>query len=192
MAKLFITPDALRIDSFALGSKVIADKFYPDFMVSIYRGGTPVSLPMSELFKYGNIPTDSVSIRTSRYIGINKTAPVVQVHNLGYLTERITKTSKILLVDDVFDSGVSIDAVFNALQDKLGDKMPDDIRTATVYYKPTRNVTSRTPNYYIHESDEWIVFPHEIEGLTIEDISQYMDSEIGQIVKDTFPSLTKC
>ena len=145
---------------------------------------------MSELFKYGNIPTDCISIRTSRYTGINKTASIVQVHNLGYLIERITKTSKILLVDDVFDSGVSIDAVFNALQSKLGPNMPDDIRIATVYYKPTRNITSRVPNYYIHESDEWIVFPHEIEGLTIEEISQYIDPEIGQIVANTFSS--KC
>ena len=39
MSKLFITPDALRKDSFALGSKVITDGFYPDYTVSIYRGG---------------------------------------------------------------------------------------------------------------------------------------------------------
>lgn len=182
IVKLIVTPDSLRLDSFALGKKAIDDNFFPDFTISIYRGGTPVSLPISELYKWLNIPTDCISIRTQRYTGIDQVSSVVQVHNLGYFTEKAKKTSKVLLIDDVFDTGVSIDAVFAALRERLGDKMPDDIRVATIYYKPSRNQTKRVPDYYIHETDQWIVFPHEIEGLSLMEIDKYFGTEIAQIV----------
>ena len=191
MSKSFITPDALRLDSFVLGSKVVSSGFYPDFAVSIYRGGTPISLPISELFKYCNIKTDCISIRTSRYTGIDETAPTVQVHNLGYLTEKLKNSSKVLLIDDVFDTGISIDAVFNALKNKLGDNMPNDIRVATVYYKPTRNQTLRVPEYYVHETDKWLVFPHELEGLTIDEIHDNFCPKTAEIVAKTIQSLNK-
>jgi hypothetical protein len=48
--------------------------------------------------------------------------------------------------------------------------MPADIRIATVWYKPARNQTALKPDYFIHESNEWLVFPHEIDGLTPKEI----------------------
>jgi hypothetical protein len=44
--------------------------------------------------------------------------------------------------------------------------MPETVRIATVYYKPSRNQTSLKPDYFVHETEEWLVFPHEICGLT--------------------------
>ena len=38
------------------------------------------------------------------------------------------------------------------------------------WYKPTKNVTSVTPDYYVHETEQWLVFPHELNGLTPEEI----------------------
>lgn len=181
--KRFITPDELRRDSYVLGSKVIADDFKPDFLIAIWRGGANIGICLHELLKYVGIPTDHIAIRTSRYTGIDEAASVVTVYNLGYLTERLTKDAKVLLVDDVFDTGLSISAVINSLKEKLGDNTPNDIRTATIFYKPTRNQTTRVPDYYVHESNEWIVFPHELEGLTIKEITQAMGQEIGNLVQ---------
>ena len=48
--------------------------------------------------------------------------------------------------------------------------MPGDIRVACPYYKPENNKTEMVPDYFIHESDEWLVFPHEISGLTPDEI----------------------
>ena len=48
--------------------------------------------------------------------------------------------------------------------------MPDDVRVATVYYKPSRNVTDLTPDYFVHETSDWLIFPHEINGLTEHEI----------------------
>jgi hypoxanthine phosphoribosyltransferase len=187
--KHYITPDSLRESSFMLGSKVINDNFIPDFMVSIFRGGGPISICIHELLKYCKIPTDHISIRTSRYTGIDQTMPTVQVHNLGYLVERLNKNSKVLLVDDVLDSGLSLAAVITELNEQLKDNMPTDVRIATVYYKPTRNKTTLVPDYYIHETDEWIVFPHELEGLTIEEISNSFSPNIAKVVSDTLANL---
>ena len=41
---------------------------------------------------------------------------------------------------------------------------------ATPYFKPNKNLTNNKPDYFIHETDQWLVFPHELEGLTLEEI----------------------
>ena len=46
-----------------------------------------------------------------------------------------------------------------------------EIRIATPYYKPGNNKTSRRPDYYLHETEQWLVFPHELDGLTMEEIA---------------------
>ncbi len=48
--------------------------------------------------------------------------------------------------------------------------LPEKIRIATVYYKPTRNRSTLLPDYYVRETDRWLVFPHEIQGLSREEI----------------------
>ena len=181
--KHFVKQEDLRLDSFKLASKVVLDGFKPDFIVGLFRGGCPISMYIDEFLKYMNIDADHIAIRTSRFTGIDQVAETIEVHNLGYLVERLNKDSKVLIVDDVYDSGLSIEAVLNALKEKLCCKMPQDIRTATIFYKPTRNKTGKVPEYYVHESDEWIVFPHELEGLSIEEINMNMGKEVGDLVQ---------
>lgn len=184
MLKLFITPNSLRKDSFKLGSLVIKSGFEPDMTISVWRGGGPIGLPLQELLKFFGIKTDHVAIKTSRSTGINKFSQIVDVQDLSYVTERVNKDTKLLLVDDVYESGLSIDAILKELKEKMGDNMPTDIRIATAYYKPTKNKTSRNPDYYVNITDEWIVFPHEIEGLTLDEIYENFGEEIGDIVKE--------
>lgn len=178
--KLYLTPNSIQKDSYLLASRVVKSGFRPDFMVALWRGGTPVAVHVHEFLKYSNMQTDHIAIRTSRYTGIDETSSEIAVHNLGYLTERLHKDSKVLLVDDVFDSGLSIAAVKVALRKKLADHTPDDIRVACVYYKPLRNKTAMTPDYYVHSTNAWIVFPHELEGMSLEGIAEHR----GQIVAD--------
>lgn len=178
--KLFVTPDQLRTDSYILASKVVKDGFEPDFMVGIWRGGAPIGICVHEFLKYKGINTDHISIRTSRYTGIDETSETITVHNLGYLAEKLTSASKVLLVDDVFDSGRSIEAILHEMKLKCGENMPLDVRVATIYYKPSRNETGKVPEYFVTESTEWIVFPHELEALTLEEIAESK----GQIVAD--------
>jgi hypoxanthine phosphoribosyltransferase len=76
----------------------------------------------------------------------------------------------LLIVDDVFDTGRSIDAVINTLESKMRRNCPSQIRVATPWFKPNKNATSRIPDYYVHEADDWLVFPHELDGLSVEEI----------------------
>ena len=72
---------------------------------------------------------------------------------------------KLLIVDDVFDSGRSIRAILDTLKEKSRKNIPHDIRMAMPWYKPLRNIIETVPDYYIHETDDWLVFPHEMDGL---------------------------
>jgi hypothetical protein len=48
--------------------------------------------------------------------------------------------------------------------------MPQDVRLAMPYYKPSKNKSSRTPDFYLHETDQWLVLPYELTGLSIDEI----------------------
>lgn len=181
--KFFIPSDELRHDSYLLAAKIIDDDFIPDFLVALWRGGAPIGCHIHEYFKYLNHPTDHIAIRTSRYTGIDTVSESVAVHNLGYLEERVTKESKILLIDDVFDSGKSIEAVLLAFKEHFGDQYPSNIRIATVYYKAERNTSSLVPDYYIHQTKQWIVFPHELEDMTFEEIAEHRGPAIASALK---------
>ena len=70
----------------------------------------------------------------------------------------------------MFDSGRSICAFIAELQARCRHNIPRDIRIATVYYKPGRNRTDLVPDFYIHATEQWLIFPHEIDGLTVDEI----------------------
>ena len=74
---------------------------------------------------------------------------------------------KVLVVDDVFDTGKTAKAVSERVA-KTGAEM----RLACVYWKPEKNRTDMKPDYFVKDVGlDWIVFPHEIEGLTREEIA---------------------
>lgn len=170
--KKFITPDELRKGSFDLAKQVVDDGFRPDFMVALWRGGAPIGCYVHEYLKYKGINTDHIAIRTSRYTGIDQVKEEIEVHSTSYLTEKVKPGNSILIVDDVWDSGHTIVAVLNKLISTLPAQV--DIRVACLYYKPARNHTYLEPAYYTHLATEWLVFPHELEGLTQEEIDQHI------------------
>ena len=76
-----------------------------------------------------------------------------------------------MIVDDVHDTGLSIKQIIDDLKIACKKNTPD-IKVATPYYKPSNNKTDSKPDFYLHETDQWLVFPHELEGLTIEEIKE--------------------
>ncbi len=170
MAKLFISADELLRDSFELAALVLRSGFRPSFLVGVWRGGAPVGIAVQEYLEYHGVPTDHIAIRTSAYTDIDQPAKTVRVHALDYLVSRLTAADALLIIDDVFDSGRSLEAVVDELSARCGQGLPERIRIATVYYKPARNRSRFTPDYYVHATDRWLVFPHELQGLTREEI----------------------
>ena len=92
------------------------------------------------------------------------------MHGLGYLIRKINREDSLLIVDDVFDTGLSIDAVFDHLTQRTRRNTPHDIRVATPWFKPSKNKTTIIPDFYLHESAQWLVFPHELDGLSKQEI----------------------
>jgi len=94
----------------------------------------------------------------------------VQVDGLECLARKLGKTDSLLLVDDVYDTGLSLRQVIADLQEICGPDIPQ-IRIATPYFKPVNNRTRRKPDYFLHSSDQWLVFPHELEGLSMAEMA---------------------
>lgn len=178
--KIFLTPQSLLDDSFRLGLKIIEDGFHPDYIIGIWRGGTPVGIAVQELLNYHEYPSDHIAIRTSSYVGIEQQNEEIRVHGLHYIIENVNAENSILIVDDVFDSGRSIAAVLERISVLSRRNAPEIIRIATVYYKPKKRKVDIVPDYYIHETDDWLVFPHELEGLTPEEVSASKPIALGQ------------
>ena len=78
-----------------------------------------------------------------------------------------------MIVDDVYSSGLNVKAVLERLRQRLKRNMPDDVRVAVPWYKPSRNQTGRVPDYYLHETEDWLVLPYEITGLTRAEIASH-------------------
>jgi hypoxanthine phosphoribosyltransferase len=170
MDKLFISADSLLQDSLELARRIVRSGFRPTYLVAMWRGGAPIGIAVQEVLEYHSIHADHIAIRTSSYTDIDKQDKVVRVHAIDYLVSRLSAEDELLLVDDVFDSGRSLDAVMAALKRRCRRNLPEKIRIATVYYKPARNRSTLVPDYYVRETDRWLVFPHEIQGLTQEEI----------------------
>ena len=172
--KRFITAQQLIEDSLELGRQILVSDFRPNYIVGVWRGGTPVGIMVQELLDFYGVETDHISIRTSSYSGMNarKSSPV-RVHGLSYLTKSMNADDRLLIVDDVFDTGLSVKAIINKLKSRCRRNLPEDLRVATAYYKPGKNRTDFKPDFTAHETDEWLVFPHEMDGLSREEMAEH-------------------
>lgn len=182
--KQFIKAQELLEDSFRLGLKVLDSGFKPDFIVGIWRGGTPVGIAVQELLEHHGVASDHIAIRTSSYEGIEQRSKRIKVHGLNYIVKNADAAHCLLIVDDVYDTGLSIKAIIDSLNALSRRNTPRDIRVATVYFKPGNNRTGRVPDYYIHETDKWLVFPHELNGLSPEEIARNKP-EIARVIQES-------
>ena len=182
MKKHFIQADQLLKDSFNLAWKIFESGFKPDYIIGVWRGGAPVGIAVQEFLDFLDIPSDHIAIRTSYYSGIDSRKDEVQVYGLNYVIRKIKSEDSLLIVDDVYDTGMSVNKVVKDLESACKKNTPE-IRIATPYFKPSKNKTDRIPDYYIHETDEWLVFPHELQGLSMDEIKANKP-ELDSLIKN--------
>ena len=174
MNKRYVRANDLLRDSFQLAANIHAAGFRPDFLVGLWRGGSAVGIAVQEGLDYFGIPTDHIAIRTS-YSGAHRYPEMltkddgIRVHGLQYLLENLCSHHSMLIVDDVYSTGSSVKAVIDQLALKTRRNLPGDIRIAAVWYRPTA-ATLRTPEYFVHETDDWLVLPYELSGLSLEEL----------------------
>jgi hypoxanthine phosphoribosyltransferase len=171
--KTYVDANSLLADSWRLGRQVLESGFCPTHIVGIWRGGAPVGIAVQELLEFHGQRSDHIAIRTSSYEDIDSQGPRVRVFSVSYLIKVLNPGDRLLIVDDVFDSGRSIEALIGKLRKRCRNNMPDQVRVATVYYKPSRNRTELQPDYFVTATEDWLVFPHELKGLTEEEIRQH-------------------
>lgn len=171
--KIFITANELLEDSYRLAHQIFDDGFKPNYIVGIWRGGTPVGIAVQELLDYRGVETDHIAIRTSSYTGVWEQSDEIRVHGLHYIVENANAEDSLLIIDDTFDSGRSVGAVIDALKKLSRANVPGTIKVATIYYKPTKRKVDFEPDYYVHTTDKWLVFPHELHGLSDEEIAEH-------------------
>lgn len=186
MHKIYISASELLQDSFRLAAEIYSSGFRPDFIVGIWRGGTPVGIAIQEYFEFVGVKTDHIAVRTSSYTGIGQPGKVIRVHGLHYIIENCNAEHSLLVVDDVFDSGRSIEALLAELNAKSRRNMPETVRIACPWFKPNNNQTQLEPDFCLHRTDEWIVFPHELSGLSPDEISDGK-TELGSILELFYP-----
>ena len=170
MEKLYVSAEELLRASYELAWRVYESGFRPDYIVGIWRGGAPVGIAVQEFFDLMGVASDHIAIRTSSYKGIGEREKTVQVYGLNYVIRQVESDNSLLMIDDVFDTGLSVQKVIEDLA-KACKKNTPNIRIATPYYKPENNMTERTPDYFLYETSKWIVFPHELKGLSLEEIA---------------------
>ena len=179
--KHYISPQSLLDDSFRLGAKIYDSGFRPSFILALWRGAAPIGIAVQEFLAYRGVETDHIAVRTASYSGIDDHTPEVKIYGMNYLIKNVTHEDRLLIVDDVFDTGHTIDALINHLIEKTRRNSPQDIRVAVPYYKPSRNQTERVPDYYLHETEQWLKYPHSLEGLTDEEVQKHRP-EIHEIL----------
>lgn len=166
MNKQYLSADDFYLDSFRLAKKIINSGWRPDYIIALWRGGAPVGVCVHEFFRYNRIDVKHAVLKCSSYTGIDEKNDKVDFENADTLFDGISPSAKILFVDDVFDSGQTAAAVHKRFSHRIGE-----LKFAAVYWKPTKNTTSITPDYHLKETEEWIVFPHEMMGLDDEEIA---------------------
>ena len=171
--KTYLDAQQLLEDAFRLGQNILNSGFKPTIILAIWRGGVPMGIAIQELLQYHGIETNNIAIRTSSYSGIDEQSRVVRVHGLNYIVKNVEHHDKLLIIDDVFDTGRSIEAVLNTLRERARLNTPDDIRIAVPYYKPSRRQVDFEPDYFLHETEAWLKYPHSLEGLSVEEIRQH-------------------
>tara|TARA_B100001059_G_scaffold93442_1_gene92750 strand:- start:1651 stop:2223 length:573 start_codon:yes stop_codon:yes gene_type:complete len=188
MKKQFIKEEQLLQESFRLAAKVFDSGFHPDFIVGIWRGGSSVGIYVQECLQYLGIETDHIAIRTSyrgqpSYGSLIDNPDAIRVHGLQYLFENLDNSNRLLIVDDVFSSGYNVEAVIGRLERQCRNNMPDQVRVAVPFYKPQSNLSGRKPDFYLHETDAWLVLPYELQGLTPEEIREHKP-EVAALLGD--------
>jgi hypoxanthine phosphoribosyltransferase len=189
--KQFIEEEQLLEEAFKLAITIFDSGFRPDFIVGIWRGGSTVGIYVQECLQYLGIKTDHISIRTSyrgqpSYGELVDNPDSIRVHGLQYLFENLNRDDKLLIVDDVFSSGYNVEGVIQRLEKKCRRNMPEEVRVAVPYYKPGQNLSGRKPDYFLHTTEDWLVLPYELQGLSIEDIIEYKPSVahiLGSVLK---------
>jgi hypoxanthine phosphoribosyltransferase len=133
-----------------LAQQVADDDFVPDIVLGIARGGLPIAGGLA--YALGAKVVGTVNVEFYTGVDARLDEPVLLPPLLDM--EAVTGCT-VLVVDDVADSGRTLDLVLRLVAEKVARA-----RTAVIYDKPLSSVR---PDYAWRRTDRWIVFPWSAE-----------------------------
>ncbi len=164
----YLSANDYQSDMWRLAAAVRKSGWKPDILIALWRGGAPVGISIHEFFKATGWNVQHIPLKAVSYTGIGENAGNVVFTHGDIVFGMLRKGDKVLVVDDIFDTGKTAVAVKEKIS-AAGAEM----RMACVYWKPEKNTTSMRPDYFVRDVGvDWLVFPHEIEGLTPEQIEE--------------------
>jgi hypoxanthine phosphoribosyltransferase len=181
MRKEYIPYSTVRYNSFKLAFKIFNSGFIPDVIYVCLRGGVYIGNIICEYFKIirkNAAPVFYAAVVARSYFTSEERYNVV-VDGWTYDPEYLRFGEKILFVDDIFDSGYTMNHLVNCVLDQGIPRK--DIRVAVHNYKKRPYLTKQqpvTPDFYAQEhtietpeDDIWIHYlSHEIAGLKRKDL----------------------
>ena len=158
--------------------EILAQGFRPDIVVGIARGGLIPARIIADLLETSEFAT----IQIEFYVGINQTKAEP---TLKHPTTTRLADKRVLLVDDIADSGESLKLAETYLQ----QQGTSEVKTATLYLK-TKSIT--TPDFYEKQTTNWVMFPWDTKE-TLRKIIQktqgkrFLNQEVVKLVNAGLP-----
>ena len=168
MPDLFISWEDYNKKTEELAIKVHEDGWKFNQVVCIAKGGMRVGDVFARIF---NVPLAILSVESYKGEGVkNQRGAITFSRDLAKTSPNIG--SKVLLVDDLADSGITLKKSIDWLQHFYGFYLDEPIRTGVLFYKAA---STFKPNYHVDylEDSPWIHMPFEkYEDMTIEDLTK--------------------
>ena len=184
MKKEFLKFDTVRNNAIKLAYRIYKDGFIPDVIYVSMRGGAYVGNIISEYFKIvfdRAHPVYYAAIVARSYTGVGQ-AGKVRIDGWTYPPEHLRVGDKVLLVDDIFDSGNTINHLAQIIMDH--GILRNDLKIAVHDYKYFTDKEEQHPvhpDYWcrrhdvsIHDEAYWIHYmSHELVGLSQTEAEEY-------------------
>ncbi|HLC11208.1 MAG TPA: phosphoribosyltransferase, partial [Candidatus Bathyarchaeia archaeon] len=141
------TWDEVYVMMIELARQIKGSGYSPQVIVGVSRGGWPPARVMSDLLENPNLA--NMKVEFYKNIGVTAQRPKI--------TQPVTSEvigKRVLVVDDVADSGQSLRVAYGHLRQKGAQ----EIRVCTLYLKPK---SIFKPNHYAKTTSKWIIFPWE-------------------------------
>ena len=134
-----------------------------------------MGIVVHEYLAYHGIETWHSVVKAQSYTGISsRKTPVLE--NISAILKEISSKARVLVVDDIFDTG----STMLAINSHLGKKVKE-LRTAAIYYK-FPGISLKRPDFFVRKTSSWIVFPHELVGLSTSEIRR-KGTHIHKLIK---------
>lgn len=194
MHKEFVPYNTIRNNALKLAYRIYKDGFIPDVIYVSLRGGAYMGNVISEYFKFiraDERPVFYAAVVARSYTDIS-TQESIKIDGWTYNPDFLRGGDRVLLVDDVYDSGRTInyltkvimrrglsrDHIKIAVHDyKVRDYLADALPVKPDYW--CRKIDMKTP-----DDEIWIHYmSHELVGLTREESEKYYLSEDPELAE---------